>query len=358
MDSFKGSLTSLQAGNAVRDGILSASSDHDVTVLPLADGGEGTLEALVNGLEGETKTLTVTGPDGRKVTASYGIVHNDTAIIEMAQASGLTLMEKNDVLTATTYGTGELIEDALDAGIRKFVIGIGGSATNDGGTGMLEALGVSFMQGARGALGLKSLTGIDIRGLDRRIMDSTIQVACDVRNPLVGPSGCSFVYALQKGATDEQVRQMDMWMTSYAKLTAEVIPSADPQFPGSGAAGGMGFALKYYLQAELVSGAGLILEVTEFEKRIRESDVLITGEGRLDGQSLNGKGPVEAAKIAKASGKEAIAFAGSEGPDAKLLLEMFDSYHILPEVPGFMQSDVAYRNLQETVRDYFLENRL
>ena len=371
MDSFKGSLTSLEAGNAVKDGILSASSKHEVTVLPLADGGEGTLEALVEGLSGIYRSEEVIGPDGKKVTARYGIVHGDTAIIEMAQASGLTLVKENDILTATTYGTGELIKAALDEGIRKFIIGIGGSATNDGGTGMLEALGVKFISGARsaddvpgahapneirGALTLKTLTSIDISYLDSRIKESSFKVACDVRNPLLGPNGCSFIYGPQKGASEEQIKEMDIWMRTYAELTKKILPEADPDFPGSGAAGGMGFALKYYLGAELVSGSKLVLEVTHLEDCIQKSDILITGEGRIDGQSLNGKGPVEAARLAKKYDKAAVAFAGSEGPDAMLLLEVFDSYHILPDVENCMQKDVAYENLKETVREYFLQS--
>ena len=355
MDSFKGSLTSLEAGNAVSDGILSASSEHEVTVLPLADGGEGTLEALVEGLNGVYRSEDVTGPDGKKVTARYGIVHGNTAIIEMAQASGLTLVKENDILTATTYGTGELIKAALDEGIRKFIIGIGGSATNDGGTGMLEALGVKFIDGARGAIGLKTLTAIDISNLDSRIKESSFKVACDVTNPLLGPNGCSFIYGPQKGASEEQIKEMDIWMSSYAQLTGKILQEADPDFPGSGAAGGIGFALKYYLGAELVSGSKLVLEVTHLEDYIRNTDILITGEGRIDGQSLYGKGPVEAARLAKKYEKTAIAFAGSEGPDAMLLLEFFDSYHILPDVENCMRKDVAYENLKETVREYFLQ---
>lgn len=366
MDSFKGSLTSLEAGNAVKDGILSASSEHEVTVLPLADGGEGTLEALVEGLSGIYRSLEVTGPNGKKVTARYGIVHGDTAIIEMAQASGLTLVKENDILTATTFGTGELIRAALDEGIRKFIIGIGGSATNDGGTGMLEALGVRFSSenevasgasdkpGTRGALVLKALTSIDISNMDSRIKESSFKVACDVTNPLLGTNGCSFIYGPQKGAAKDQIEEMDIWMRFYAELTRNILPEADPGFPGSGAAGGMGFALKYYLDAELVSGSKLVLEVTRLEEYIQKADILITGEGRIDGQSLYGKGPVEAARLAKKHGKAAVAFAGSEGPDAMLLLDVFDSYHILPDVPDRMQKEVAYENLKEIVRDYFL----
>ena len=363
MDSFKGSLTSLEAGNAVKDGILSASSEHEVTVLPLADGGEGTLEALTEGLNGIYRSEEVTGPEGKKVLARYGIVHGDTAIIEMAQASGLTLVEENDILKATTYGTGELIRAALDEGIRKFIIGIGGSATNDGGTGMLEALGARFLsrdrceEGASGALTLKTLTAIDISDLDSRIKESSFKVACDVRNPLLGKNGCSFIYGPQKGGSKEQIEEMDIWMRSYAELTRKILPKADPDFPGSGAAGGMGFALKYYLGAELVSGSKLVLEVTHLEDYIKEADILITGEGRIDGQSLYGKGPVEAARLAKKYDKEVVAFAGSEGPDAKLLLSVFDSYHILPDVPDCMQKEVAYENLKETAHECFLSRR-
>ena len=361
MDSFKGSLTSLEAGTAVKNGILSVSAEHEVKVLPLADGGEGTLEALTDGLEGSYKTLTVTGPDGKKTDASYGIVEDDTAVIEMAEASGLPLVKNNDILTATSYGTGELIKDALDSGIRKFIIAIGGSATNDGGMGMLEALGVRFLDNngkpvRRGASGLQALTNIDISCLDERIYKSAFKVACDVNNPLLGPSGCSYVYAPQKGATPEQVKDMDEWMSSYAKLSSEIIPEADPEFPGSGSAGGLGFALKYYLKAELVSGFKLVSDLIHLEEHINDSDLFITGEGRIDGQSLNGKGPVEAAKTAGRCGKKTILFAGSEGPDAIKLLSVVDSYHILPHVPDHMNRDVAIKNLEETVRRVFLSS--
>ena len=234
---------------------------------------------------------------------------------------------------------------------------------------MLEALGVRFIDGDQGAddvpgspktvgaLALKTLTSIDISNLDSRIKDSSFKVACDVRNPLLGENGCSFIYGPQKGASEEQIKDMDIWMRSYAELTKKVLPEADPDFPGSGAAGGMGFALKYYLGAELVSGSKLVLEVTHLEDYIQNSDILITGEGRIDGQSLYGKGPVEAARLAKKYGKETIAIAGSEGSDAMLLLEVFDSYHILPEVENFMQKEVAYDNLIETARECFLSRR-
>ena len=359
MDSFKGSLSSLEAGNAVKEGILSASLEHNVTVLPLADGGEGTLRALVDGLNGTYKTKAVTGPDGKKVNASYGIVNSDTSVIEMAEASGLTLVEHNDIMSATSYGTGELIKDALDLGIRKFVIGIGGSATNDGGTGLLSALGVRFLDSngqdvPQGAIGLKTLKQIDISGLDKRISESEFKVACDVTNPLLGINGCSHVYAPQKGATEEQIKDMDEWMRNYSVLTSEVIPEADSELPGSGAAGGVGFALRNYLGAMLMSGSKLVFDVTGLTDHIKNADMLITGEGRIDGQSMSGKGPVEAGKIAKENGKKAIVFAGCEGDDAMLLLEVFDSYHILPEVPNFMDRDVAYHNLMETVRYFFL----
>lgn len=361
MDSFKGSLTSIEAGTAVKKGILSASADHEVTVLPLADGGEGTLEALTEGLGGRYKTLYVTGPDGRPVEASYGIVRDNTAVIEMAAASGLPLVENNDILTATSYGTGELIRDALDSGIRDFIIAIGGSASNDGGIGLLEALGVAFTDSngkavSRGASGLKALTAIDISGMDKRIAGSSFKVACDVNNPLLGTNGCSYVYAPQKGASEEQVRDMDLWMRSYAGLSSEIIKDADPDFPGSGAAGGLGFALKFYLGAELISGFSLVSELTGLEEHMKDTDLFISGEGRIDGQSLNGKGPVEAAKLAGRYGKKTILFAGSEGADALKLLSVIDSYHILPKVPGFMKRDVAFKNLEETVRGVFLSS--
>lgn len=359
MDSFKGSLSSIEAGNAVKDGILSASSEHEVTILPLADGGEGTLSALTDGLSGIYKTKAVTGPDGNQVKARYGIVNGDTAIIEMAEASGLTLVEHNNIMSATSYGTGELIKDALDQGLRKYVICIGGSATNDGGTGLLSALGVRFLDSngqdiPRGAIGLKDLKNIDLSGIDKRISESSFKVACDVTNPLLGINGCSYVYGPQKGATEAQIKDMDEWMRNFADLTVEVIPEADSNYPGSGAAGGVGFALKNYLGATLKSGSKLVFDVTGLAEQIKNADMLITGEGRIDGQSMSGKGPVEAGKIAKENGKKAVVFAGCEGDDAMMLLEVFDSYHILPEVENFMDRDVAYHNLLETVRYFFL----
>lgn len=364
MDSFKGSLSSIQAGEAVKEGILAVYSDADITVCPLADGGEGTVDAL--GATGGFCNVTVTGPLGEPVAARYCILQETgTAVMEMAAAAGLTLVpeEKRDPMITTTYGVGEMIRHAIGRGCRRFIIGIGGSATNDGGTGMLSALGFRFLDGEGnpipvGAKGLQSLSSVDIGNALPELDECEFLIACDVKNPLCGQTGCSAVFAPQKGADQAAVRQMDEWLSQYAQLTRSVIPDADPDAPGAGAAGGLGFAFCSYLKGELSSGIGLVLAETGIEEKIKNVDMVITGEGKLDAQSVMGKAPVGVAALAKKYAKPVIAFAGCLGEGAELCnhhgIDAF--FSITPgavSVEEAMDPQNACRNLRNTVCQVF-----
>ncbi len=324
IDSFKGSLTSLEAGNAVREAVLRAHPDAEVTVRPLADGGEGTVNAMCSGLSGEMIEAEVTGPLGERVAAKYCIVNGSTAVIEMAEAAGLTLVpsEMRDPMFTTTYGVGELILHAIARGCRSFIVGIGGSATNDGGVGMLSALGFEFFDKngehiARGAYGLDALASVSAENACPELKNCSFRVACDVDNPLCGERGCSAVYGPQKGATREAVAIMDVWLAAYAEIAKSVFPNADPDHPGAGAAGGLGFAFKTFLGASLESGNSIILQETDLEKYIADADIVVTGEGRIDFQTAMGKAPIGVAKLAKKHGKRVIAFAGCVTEDAE-----------------------------------------
>ena len=323
IDSMKGSLTSLEAGQAAKAGILRAFPDAQVTVRPLADGGEGTVEALTAGLGGETRTVTVTGPLGEPVECPYGILPGGTAVIEMAGAAGLPQVpeEKRDPMVTTTYGVGQVIRDAMEKGCRRFIVGLGGSATNDGGAGMLQALGFGLLDGNGeqipfGARGLAELAAIDVSGALPALKDCVFRLACDVTNPLCGPLGCSAVFGPQKGAAPESIGQMDGWLAAYARLAAGVSPGADPNVPGTGAAGGLGFGFLAFTNAVLEPGIRIVLEETRLEDHVREADVVVTGEGRLDGQSVMGKAPVGVAQLAKKYERPVVAFAGCVTEDA------------------------------------------
>ena len=324
MDSFKGSLSSMEAGRAVAEGIYRACAAAEVSVRPLADGGEGTVDALVCGMGGRTESVTVTGPLGKPVRCAYGIAGDGrTAILEMAGAAGITLVppgEKNPLYT-TTYGVGEVIRDAVKRGCRRFVVGIGGSATNDGGVGMLQALGFDFLdrEGKQipfGARGLEKLSCIRADHVMPELAECTFRIACDVTNVLCGERGCSAVYGPQKGATPDMVREMDRWLADYAVLARKSFPHADPGRAGSGAAGGMGFAFLTFTNAVLESGIRIVLEETDLEAYIREADIVVTGEGCLDGQTAMGKAPAGVAGLAKKYGKPVVAFAGGVAADA------------------------------------------
>ena len=322
IDSFKGSMSSMEAGMAARDGILRAIPDAKVVVKPLADGGEGTTDALIEGLSGEGIKISVKGPYGEYVDAHYGLIRETgTAVMEMAEASGITLSERRDPMSATTYGVGEMIKDALDRGCRDFIIGIGGSATNDGGIGMLEALGARFMDAdgndcGEGGAALSRISDMDLTGMDQRLRDCRIRVACDVDNPLCGENGATYIYGPQKGVTDDIKQELDDAMARFADVSAEKLGRDMRDRSGAGAAGGLGYALLMYLDAELIPGIELIMEAVGLEKELMDADIAITGEGRLDYQTAMGKAPVGVAKLAKKHGLITLAFAGSVTPEA------------------------------------------
>ena len=324
IDSLKGSLSSLEAGEAIKSGILKAMPKADVCVRPLADGGEGTVEALALGMGGKLETVKVTGPLGEPVDCVYGILEESkTAIMEMSGAAGITLVpdELRNPLHTTTYGVGEVIKDAIAKGCRHFIVGIGGSATNDGGIGMLQSLGYGLLdengnQVPFGAKGIKEIVTITDENVIPELKECNFRVACDVTNPLCGEFGCSAVFGPQKGADPTMIMQMDKWLETYADLTSEKYVKANAKYPGTGAAGGLGFAFLAYTNAVLESGIKIILEETKLEEYVKDADIVVTGEGRLDGQTVFGKAPIGVAKIAKKYDKTVLAFAGSVTEDA------------------------------------------
>ena len=355
MDSFKGSMSSLEAGNAVKTGILEACPDAEVTVLPLADGGEGTVDAIAPYINGITKEITVTGPLGSPIRTDYILeVSGKTAYIEMAKASGLTLInskDRNPYIT-TTYGTGELIKDAISNGAERLVICIGGSATNDGGTGMLQALGAGFTDKdgnsiPSGAIGLRDLANADFSKLNGKDLDIT--VASDVSNPLCGSNGASHVYGPQKGATYEMAEEMDHWLENYARLLG-----FDPFEKGTGAAGGLSFALKNILGAKIRSGAEIVTEITGAEEAISGCNIVITGEGRMDSQTINGKAPFRIMKLAQKYNKSVLGFTGMLGDGYEECLKA-GFKKIIPLTVPSMDTDKAIKSLAETARLAFEE---
>ena len=353
MDSFKGSLTSLEAGNAVKRGIERACPNAEVTVLPLADGGEGTIDAIEPFLNGITRTVTVTGPAGKPVNASYIYVpETQTAYIEMAKAAGLTLLDESerDPYITTTYGVGELMKDAVLNGAKALVICIGGSATNDGGAGMLQALGALFtdkngLEISRGCKGLKDLDSADLSGLMCRGI--SINVASDVTNPLCGPDGASFVYGPQKGASPEACENMDKWLGSFA-----VKCGFDPFEKGTGAAGGMSFAPKNFFVAHIESGADIVMRLTGAEDLIRDCDMVVTGEGRMDSQTLNGKAPFKVMKLGRKYNKPVFGITGLTGDGYEKCLEAgFE--RIVPLIVPVMEKEGAIKSCEDTAAVLF-----
>lgn len=366
IDSLKGSLTSLEAGQAIKQGIARAIPEAEVYVRPLADGGEGTVEALVLGMNGKNVRVTVSGPLGKPVDCIYGILEESkTAIIEMSGAAGITLVSDQDrnPLNTTTYGVGEVIKDAIDKGCRHFIVGIGGSATNDGGIGMLQALGYGFLDASGnqipfGAKGLADLTEITDHNVIPELNDCTFRVACDVTNPLCGDRGCSAIYGPQKGATPSMISQMDQWLGNYAKLAASKFPKANAEYPGTGAAGGMGFAFLTFTNAVLESGIKIILDETHLEDFVKDADIVVTGEGRLDGQTVMGKAPIGVANIAKKYNKIVLAFSGCVTDDA-ILCNAAGIDAFFPILRGVltlqeaMDHDIAEKNMIATVEQAF-----
>jgi glycerate 2-kinase len=327
-DSFKESLSSIEAARQIGAGFREIFPDAEILELPVADGGEGTVEALVAATGGEIRKARVSGPMGTPVEAFYGVSGNGrTAVIEMAAASGLALVpadRRNPLLTSSS-GTGQLIRRALDDGLQHLIIGIGGSATNDAGAGMLQALGVRLLDGqgrdlpgGGGALG--RLAAIDVSGLDPRLRECRIEVACDVDNPLTGERGASAVYGPQKGATPAMVAELDANLALFARRVERDLGRSMETVPGAGAAGGMGGALLAFLGARLRPGVEIVLDAIDLKTLVRDADLVITGEGRIDGQSASGKTPVGVARVAVEQGVPVIALAGSLGRDAEDVL--------------------------------------
>lgn len=366
IDSLKGSLTSMEAGGAIRDGISAVMSEAKVVVKPLADGGEGTVEAFVNGMNGREIKVMVSGPLGEPLEASYAMLEEaHTAVIEMASAAGLTLIEreKRNPMNTTTYGVGQLILDALDRGLRNFIIGIGGSATNDGGLGMLEALGVKFydQEGAEaGVFGRDMLrvSRVELRGLDQRIRECHFRIACDVNNPLCGPNGASRVFGPQKGADENMVQALDEGLLAYAEKVEEAVGKKLSHVPGTGAAGGLGFAFLALLDGHLEPGISIILDAVGLEEEIKDADIVITGEGRLDFQTAMGKAPIGVAELAKKYNKKVLAFSGCATEDAQECNRKgIDAYFPILQMPvsaeEAMKKDTAYKNMVLTVKQVF-----
>lgn len=327
-DSFKGTMSSIEVCNIIEQGIENIFTDTEVIKIPIADGGEGTVDAFLTAIGGEKIKTKVKGPLFEEVEAFYGILPDkETAVIEMAAASGITLVEdkKNPLLT-TTYGTGQLILDALNKGCSKIIIGIGGSATNDGGIGMAAALGVKFLDKENEEIdlngrGLEKLERIDISGIDKRVKGCSIVAACDVDNPLYGLTGAAYVFAPQKGADERMVKILDENLKNLAGIVRRDLDMDVQNIPGSGAAGGLGAGLVAFAGAKLQPGIKIVLDVVKYDEIISNADLIITGEGKIDGQSLRGKVPVGIAEKALKYHIPVIAIVGAVGDEAEKVYE-------------------------------------
>ncbi|WP_395300723.1 glycerate kinase [Enterobacter sp. ECC-175] len=318
-DSWKESLSALEVATAIEDGFREIWPDAEYVKIPVADGGEGTVDAMVAATSGERVVVEVTGPLGTRISSFYGISGDkQSAFIEMAAASGLELVPASarNPLKTTSWGTGELIRHALDAGVNHIIIGIGGSATNDGGAGMVQALGATLLNEQGQPLGygggeLATLKQIDLSGLDPRLAECRIEVACDVTNPLTGPEGATAVFGPQKGATAEMVAALDNALGHYAKIIARDLDIDVLSLAGGGAAGGMGAALYAFCGATLRQGIEIVTDALRLDEQVADADIVITGEGRIDSQTIHGKVPVGVAKVAKRYSKPVIGIAGS-----------------------------------------------
>ena len=347
-DSFKESLTALEVANAIEKGFKRVFPSATYVKVPVADGGEGTVQAMVDACGGEIIKLPVSGPLGDEVEAFYGLLGDgQTAVIEMAAASGLQLVptEKRNPLLTSSFGTGELILDALNKGARKIILGLGGSATNDGGAGMMTALGARFLTDdglavSGGGRGLSEIADIDIAHMDSRLADTRFDVACDVDNPLCGKTGASVVFGPQKGATPEMVEQLDANLDHYAKQLQTLTGKDIRDIEGAGAAGGMGAAVLAFLSARLRPGIEIVMETVGLAEKVAGASLVITGEGRIDSQTIHGKTPVGVARIAKAAGCRVIGIAGSLSNDSEVVYEHgFDA--VFSIVPGPMELQEA-----------------
>ncbi|MEW6244309.1 MAG: glycerate kinase [Bacillota bacterium] len=353
-DSFKESLTSEQACECIVQGIRRVFPGAEIVTIPMSDGGEGLVDTLVTATGGKLQQSEVTGPLGEKVTALWGVLGDGaTAVIEMAKASGLSLVppaRRNPSYT-TTRGTGELIRHALDRGCTRLVVGIGGSATNDGGAGMARALGVRFLDKEgrelpEGGIYLSQLHVVDVSGLDPRLSGVRVEVACDVKNPLCGPNGASYVYGPQKGADPDMVKRLDEALTNYAMVLERLLGRDVSCVPGSGAAGGLGAGLLAFLRAELVSGVELVLDKVRFDDALEAASLVITGEGKIDGQTMYGKVPLGVARRAARANVPVIAIGGAVTPEADGLYGE-GVWGLMPSVAWPMELAVALGNARQ-----------
>ena len=359
MDSLKGSMTSLEAGTVIQEAIHMVQKETEVVVKPLADGGEGTTEALIEGLHGERIEKIVTGPLKDPVMAVYGwIEESKTAIMEMASASGIVLLkeEEKNPWEATTYGVGELIKDAVLRGAKKIILGIGGSATNDGGIGMLQALGYEFLNQEGNPVGEGAKVLSEIQTIEKKkdaisLEHCQIEVACDVNNPLCGENGATYVFGPQKGVKMEERESIDKAMSHFADVTETFLGVDQREIKGAGAAGGLGFALVAYLQATLRSGIDLVLEAVNLEGALQGADLVVTGEGRLDHQTAMGKAPIGVAKLAKKHGIKVIAFAGSVTKDARICNKKgIDAYFPIVRGVTTLEEAIKKENAKENLK--------
>lgn len=355
-DSFKESMTAKEACVAMERGIKKVNSNIQCIHVPMADGGEGTMQSLVDATGGEVYSLEVVGPLGNKVKAEYGILGNgEIGVLEMASASGIHLvsLEERNPLITTTYGTGELIKACLDRGVKKLLIGIGGSATNDGGVGVIQALGGRLLDKEGNELGfgggeLEKLDRIDLTNFDRRLKDIVIEVACDVSNPLCGENGASYIFGSQKGASVEMIKILDNNLKHYAKVIKEQFGKDVLEIAGAGAAGGLGAGLMVFLNGNLKKGIEIVIEYSGLEKKVKNCDMVWTGEGSIDFQTQYGKTPLGVATVAKKYNKPVVALAGRVGDDIDILYEKgIDS--IFGIMRGVTTIDEALKNGKENI---------
>lgn len=371
-DSFKDSLTAKEVCKSIEKGIKNYNSNIIVNSLPLADGGEGTVRSLVDATDGKIVYKTVTGPLGNEVEAFYGILGDkNTAVIEMASASGLPLVpkEKRNPLKTTTYGTGELIKAALSHDVKKIILGIGGSATTDAGVGMAQALGVKFLDKNNNEVGyggksLNNIEKINMNNLEKKIKNVEILVACDVDNPLYGKKGAAYVYSPQKGADQKMVEKLDKNLRHFSKMVEKYLNKNVNQIAGAGAAGGLGAGLVAFLGAELKNGIEIILDIVNFDQRLKNVDLVITGEGMLDKQSVYGKTPVGVAKRAQKHKIPVIVIAGSLGEGVDKVLENgIDAYFSIIDKPDSLDNIINRTDKllidisEQIIRTYLLGNK-
>ncbi|NQW20893.1 MAG: glycerate kinase [Chloroflexi bacterium] len=318
---FKESLTGMEIAEAMSVGVKLVWPEAETVLIPVADGGDGTLQALVDSSDGEIRTAKVEDAIGRTIDAEWGALGNGTtAVIEIARAAGLARLglDERDVRTASTFGVGQLFIEALDAGFTDFIIGVGGSATNDGGAGMIQAMGGNLTDStgkeiARGGIGLSTLANIDVSGLDSRMTGASVVVACDVSNPLCGPRGASAIFGPQKGATYEDVQELDAALANFAEVIAKDLHTDVAEIPGAGASGGLGAGLMGFFDARLRLGADIVLDAVNLDEHLKRADLVIVGEGQFDRSTVFNKSPVAVAQRAKRNGTPVIGIAGSLG---------------------------------------------